>query len=80
LSVVYSEDNKTFDKAVRYIEKALSLDGGNAVFHFTYGQLLTLKGKFDDAKKSFQRAAQLNSDMKNEVNEELKKLKKLEES
>lgn len=54
---------RRYDEAVRYIEKALAVEPGDAKAHVNLGQALLMQGKFAAAGDSFQNALSCDSSL-----------------
>lgn len=54
---------RRYDEAVRYIEKALAVEPGDAKAHVNLGQALLMQGKFAAAGDSFQNALSYDSSL-----------------
>lgn len=79
LGMLLCRNYDDIDKAETYLKKAIAADSGNALYHFSYGQVLAAQGKFHEAKKVWEKAVQLDENTKESVQNELEALKKIED-
>jgi tetratricopeptide (TPR) repeat protein len=66
---------KQYAKARENIEKALSLESDNAIYHFNYANILQDMGHIDEAIAEYEKAIALNATLE-AAQEELEKLKR----
>lgn len=79
LGMLYCRNFDNMDKAEAYLKKAIASDNQNALYHFSYGQVLAAQDKFHEAKKSLKTAMQLNPTMEEDVKQELASIQKKED-
>jgi tetratricopeptide (TPR) repeat protein len=67
---------KEFASARMYLNSSLSIDDSNPITYYNYGNLLVDMKHYDEAKEMYEKALELDPDLK-EAKEELEKLSKL---